>query len=143
MKRMRKSALCRNISARLLLSAATLSLSLVLTGCPVSGTASAPKRPAPRIPTTDPKNVLISWTANRETAVNSAGGGYKVHYSTRMGFPLPADNFVDVPYVSGATAPTSVVVSLTGKTTWYIRVVPYSALEDEGTASSQISVAVR
>lgn len=64
--------------------------------------------------------VTISWTANRESAVNSVGGGYRVSISGQAP--------IDVPYVSpGPLAPTSVTTTLvTGSYT--VTVIAYSAL---------------
>ncbi len=67
--------------------------------------------------------VTISWAANRETGVNKAGGGYRVSIS---GQPT-----IDVPWVSGATAPTSIDVTLfTGRYT--VTVAAYAALDPQG-----------
>lgn len=86
--------------------------------------------------------VAVSWSENSESGVNSAGGGYKVYYSTTSGFSVSGANFVDVPWVSGPAAPTTVNLSLaTG--THYIKVVAYSALNPSGSpASTQIAVVV-
>ena len=70
------------------------------------------------------KNVTVSWTANRETTVNMVGGGYVVYYSNTQGFDASSASNVDVPYVSGATAPTTTTIKAnTG--TWYIKVAAY------------------
>lgn len=86
--------------------------------------------------------VAVSWDTNRESGVNSAGGGYKVYHSTTSGFSVSGASFVDVPYVSGPSAPTSTTLSLaTG--THYIKVVAYSTVNPSGSAAStQISVTV-
>jgi len=76
--------------------------------------------------------VTISWTANSETAVNRAGGGYTVNISGQ-----PA---IDVPYVSGPLAPTSITTSLfTGNYT--VTVVAYSALNPPGGTNGSVSAA--
>jgi hypothetical protein len=91
--------------------------------------------------------VQVSWNANPETAVNRAGGGYKIHHSTSSGFkPGDADvTEVNVPYTSGALAPTLVNLELEPGT-YYIRLAAYSALNSPwssggsmSTASSQIT----
>lgn len=86
--------------------------------------------------------IAVSWIENSESGVNSAGGGYKVYYSTTSGFSVSGAGFVDVPYVSGPIAPTTTNLSLaTG--THYIKVVAYSALNPSGSpASAQIAVTV-
>ena len=82
----------------------------------------------------------VSWTPNREKAVNSINGGYRLYYSTSH---IPATGFegvthVDIPYVSGSWAPTSKTLDLgPGAGTWYIRVTGYSGLN--GGSASQPS----
>ena len=86
--------------------------------------------------------IQISWNANPETAVNRAEGGYRVYYSTTSGFN-PGDvgvTVVDVPYSTGTTAPTSVLIPLSSGT-YYIRVAAYSALNAPGTSGGSISTA--
>lgn len=75
------------------------------------------------------RTVNISWTANRETAVNAIGGGYKVYYSSRPGFDIPGAGVrvVDVPFVAPPAAPTSISLQLPSGQ-YYFRVVAYSAL---------------
>lgn len=79
-------------------------------------------------------SVQVSWTANRETAVNSPGGGYKVYYSPTAGFNIASANVIDVPFTSG-TAPTSTTLTLFSGT-HYIKVIAYSALNPGGSAPS-------
>ena len=87
-------------------------VSILLSAC--GGGGSSP--PAP-IPTSHAVN--ISWAANREAAVNSAGGGYIVAIS--------GQSPINVPYVSGLAAPTTVAATLmTGSYT--ATVTAYSAL---------------
>ena len=84
----------------------------------------------------------LAWDANPETAVNSAGGGYRVYYSSNSGFN-PVDGGVtevNVPYTSGATAPTTVVIPL-GSGTYFVRLAAYSALNAPGTTGVSISTA--
>ena len=84
-------------------------------------------------------NIEVSWTANLETAVNSAGGGYIVYYSIHPGFSTSSAKSVNVPYVSGATAPTSVRIATLTPETYYIRVVAYSALNPPGGSTGSTS----
>jgi len=75
------------------------------------------------------RTVNVTWNANRETAVNATGGGYKVYYSTSSGFDITdaGVSVVDVPFVAPPAAPTSTSLQLpTGQ--YYFRVVAYSAL---------------
>ena len=86
--------------------------------------------------------VQVSWVANREAAVNAAGGGYKVYYSKTSGFNVASASFVDVPYVSGPTAPTTTTLTLSSGTN-FVKVVAYSTLNPGGSApSAQVSVSV-
>lgn len=87
-------------------------------------------------------SVLVSWTANKEIDVNTTGGGYRVYYSTGSGNSLTNGSFLDVPYVSGASAPTSTLLTLNSGI-HRIDVVAYSALNPTGSARSQsIEIAV-
>lgn len=86
--------------------------------------------------------VQISWNANPETAVNQSGGGYKVYYSSNSGFNISDGGVteIDVPYSSGATAPTLTQVQfLPG--TYYIRIIAYSVLNAPGTSGGSTSTA--
>lgn len=86
--------------------------------------------------------VQVSWSANREAAVNRAGGGYKVYYSTTPGFDIATASVVDVPYASGATAPISTTLTLASGT-YYVKVVAYSVLNAAGSQpSTELSVNV-
>lgn len=92
--------------------------------------------------TTATGNIQISWDGNPETAVNRPGGGYKVYYSTNSGFN-PGDGGVtqiDVPYSSGVSAPTSILIPL-NPGIYYIRVAAYSALTPPGSSGGSISTA--
>ena len=91
--------------------------------------------------TTD-ASILVSWDGNPETAVNRSGGGYKVYYSSNSGFN-PGDvgvTEIDVPYSSGVSAPTSVLISLSPGA-YYIRIAAYSALNAPSTSGGSISTA--
>jgi len=73
--------------------------------------------------------VTVSWNANRETAVNTPGGGYKVYYSTASGFDISdaGVGVVDVPFVAPPATPTSTSLQLVSGQ-YYFRVVAYTAL---------------
>lgn len=87
----------------------------------------------------DVLSITVSWDANREFSVNSPGGGYRVYYSTNPGFDISTANIVDVPFVSGPAAPTSIVIPLFSGT-YYIKVVAYSTLNSAGSQPSQESL---
>jgi hypothetical protein len=104
---------------------------LGLTACGGGGGGSA----------TGAASVQISWTANRETAVNSPSGGYKVYYSPTAGFNIAGADVIDVPFTSG-TAPTSTTLTLSSGT-HHIKVVAYSTLNPAGSApSGEIAIVV-
>jgi hypothetical protein len=85
--------------------------------------------------------VSVSWEANREAPVNSAGGGYRVYYSKTAGFTA-STTFVNLPAVGGA-APTSVELSGLSSGTYYINVVAYSALNPTGSVAVQTTVTLK
>jgi hypothetical protein len=136
------------VKKKLALSLTCLGLSL-LPGCfgtvGLNNVASNTCGMATQTPGGSPVNV--SWAANRETAVNSTGGGYRVYYYQTSGQSLSCASFVQVPFVSGPTAPLSTSLSLPSGT-WYVRVVGYSALNAPGNVgassapSSEVTVAV-
>jgi len=104
---------------------------LILISCGGGGgggsAAPAATPPAPAF-----HNVTISWAANREHGVNTTGGGYTLAIS--------GQSAINVPYVSGAAAPTSKVVSLyTG--TYTATVTAYAALDASGGGSGSTSTA--
>ena len=120
---------------------------LLLISCG-GGDGTAPASSTATSPTI--RTVTIAWNANRETAVNTTGGGYTVYYSSTSGFDI-ADAGVtvtDVPFVAPPRAPTSVNIDLlSGR--YYFRVVAYSALNVPGGSggstsapSAQISILV-
>lgn len=70
--------------------------------------------------------VNVSWNANHDKSVNTTGGGYTLYYSQTNGFNVSSVDAqkLDIPYVSGSTAPTSTTLNLpTG--TWYLRLSAY------------------
>jgi len=94
-----------------------------LAGCGGGGGGSSPQ------PVTN-HTVTLAWAPNHEKGVNSAGGGYQVAIS---GQPT-----INVPYVSGLTAPTSTVTTLsTG--TYTVTVRAYAALDAQGGSAGSLS----
>lgn len=115
------------------LTVTVLSCSLVLAACGGGGGGGGGGSSA--------RNVQVSWTANRESAVNSTGGGYRVYTSPSAGFDITSANVTDVPHAAGAT-PTSTNLTLTSGT-HHIKVVAYSTLNTTGSApSAEIAVTV-
>jgi len=81
-------------------------------------------------------NVQVSWTANRETAVNNQGGGYKVYYSKTSGFDISTASSLDVSFKSAPAAPTSATLQNVSSGTYYVKVVAYSAIIGPGGRAS-------
>jgi hypothetical protein len=79
-----------------------------------------------------PASVTIAWNSNHESSVNRAGGGYEVSISGR-----PA---IDVPYTSGAAAPTSTTLTLASGT-YSVTVRAYGALDAQGGTGRNASAA--
>ncbi len=102
--------------------------SLILSGCLIEPTTQTQVIPGSlsSLPT-------VSWTANREKAVNSLGGGYRVYYGQTSGFSIATAQFINVPYVSGGVAPTSVAIKNFFPGKYYFKIVAYSTL---GTSSA-------
>lgn len=103
---------------------------VLLVGCGGGGGSSA-AAPATTVPAVT-SNVLVSWTANHEKAVNQTGGGYRLYYSNIAGFSIGSGTAVDVPYVSGALSPVSVTLNALAAGTYYMKIVAYSALIPPG-----------
>jgi len=96
-----------------------------LAGCGGGGGGGGSSPPAPTSHT-----ITLAWAPNHEKGVNSAGGGYQVSIS---GQPT-----INVPYVSGPTAPTSTVTTLsTGTYTATVR--GYAALDAQGGSAGRFS----
>ena len=79
-----------------------------------------------------PRTVVVSWAANREQGVNSGGGGYQVTISGRPS--------INVPYVSGTEAPTTVTAVLPPGT-YVVNVRAFAALDAQGGSGTTFSAA--
>jgi len=89
-----------------------------------------------------PADVTLNWT-NREKAVNQAGGGYRIYHSTTANFSLSGLTPVDLPYVSGATAPNTYTFSQLSPGTHYFKIVAYSSLSGGQTSeATQVSYTI-
>ena len=114
-------------------------------GCGGGGGSSSPPPAPPTV--SQNKNVLISWSANNEIKVNTTGGGYRVYVSATANFNIGDAGVavVNMPYVSGAAAPTSTTVLLASGT-YYTKVLAYSVFpagqNNTSALSSEISVSV-
>lgn len=89
-----------------------------------------------------PKNVVVTWTANRELGVNASGGGYKVYYSQTSGFSTASASYVSAPWASGTSSPTTATIPNLTPGMWYVKVLAYSALNTTGAISAQLTVTV-
>ena len=91
-----------------------------------------------------PYDATVSWTANREAAVNITDGGYRVYYSRTPNFDINSATVVDVPYTSGSLAPTSTVIPQLPSGTFYFKVVAYSSMNNTGSVpSSERSITIK
>ena len=89
---------------------------LLLLGAQSACGSSSSSAPADRA-------VTLSWDQNRESGVNSAGGGYRIDIAGR--------DPVHVPWVPGAGTPTSTTIRLpSGRYT--VVVFAYAALDAQG-----------
>ncbi len=118
-------------SSGLATASATLLGPTTITG--TSGTWSAST--VLTVATSSSHTVSLTWNANHEKGVNSAGGGYTITFA---GYVVHAP--VNVPWTSGATAPTSTSVALTTGT-YTATVSGYAALDASGGATGSNSAA--
>lgn len=102
-----------------------ISFFLILPGCfEIKDSLKNPVTPTP----SGSLSVTVSWDKNREVGVNSAGGGYRVYYANSPNVSTASNsNVVQVPYVSGPSAPITATISNLPAGDWYIKVVAYSA----------------
>jgi hypothetical protein len=126
-----------------------LALALVLAACtskkvPLS---SSPSSNTGSTPTS--VKIRINWAANPEVDVNTTGGGYRIYYAKSANVSTSSGTYVDVPYVSGASAPTTALLSGLTVGTYYVKVVAYSAYNPQGISggnrslgSSEVSISV-
>ena len=78
------------------------------------------------------QSFTISWDANREAAVNSPGGGYRVEYSSDPAFSQVKSKsvFYDESSSSLATSTMLTIPAGSAKGTWYVRVKAFSSLNN-------------
>ncbi len=98
-----------------------------------------PAQAAPTVTCTAPCNLQLTWNALHEKDVNASLGGYKVCYAATQGFSPGSGTCLDVPYVSGPTAPTTKNVTLQ-QGRWYVKIYGYSQYTSQGTVSTELSV---
>lgn len=96
-------------------AAFVIGLVAALVSCSSGGGASTSPGPG--------RVVTLSWNANRESGVNAPGGGYRISISGQVP--------IDVPYVSGARAPTAKDVTLQSGS-YTVTVTAYAALDAQG-----------
>jgi len=111
-------------STKIRLGAGVLIALAHLAGCGGGGGGGS----SPPAPTNH--TITLTWAPNHEKGVNSASGGYQVSIS---GQPT-----INVPYVSGPTAPTSTVTTLP-MGTYTATVRAYAALDAQGGGAGSFS----
>lgn len=84
--------------------------------------------------------IRINWAANPEVDVNTTGGGYRVYYAKSPNVSTSSGTYVNVPYVSGVTAPTTALLSGLTVGTYYVKVVAYSAYNPQGISGGNQSL---
>jgi hypothetical protein len=96
-----------------------------------------PRRPGCRSALATPEHlgrgdrvVELTWAANRERGVNVPGGGYVVG--------IPGKGTIDVPYVSGEFAPTSLTTTFFAGS-YAVTLCAYAALDPTGGTSTTYS----
>ncbi len=105
-----------------------------------------PDTSTPTQPVITKATVTINWDANREVAVNSLNGGYRLFYGTSS--PVTAnDLMINVPFDANAQrTPTSTSIVLDTGATYYFAVQAYSALNppsgSQSILSSEFSLAI-
>jgi hypothetical protein len=80
-------------------------------------------------------SVTLTWEANHESGVNSAGGGYQVSVSSQA-----TTTTINVPFVSGPSAPTSTTILLNAGS-YTVTVRAYAALDTQGGNTGSMSAA--
>ena len=87
--------------------------------------------------------MTVSWNANHEKSVNAPGGGYYVYYANAPGVNTQTASMIQVPYVSGTQAPTSIQLSNLAPGTYYFRVPWLTAPSIHLTEASREEVLTR
>lgn len=86
--------------------------------------------------------VEITWDKNKETGVNTLGGGYRVYIGNASGFDLGEAPYFDVKYDSVAAAtPLTTKITTLVPGTYYLKIAGFSA-QGIGVASSEATVSV-
>ncbi len=80
-------------------------------------------------------SVTLTWEANHESGVNSAGGGYQVSVSSQATITT-----INVPFASGPSAPTSTTILLNAGN-YTVTVRAYAALDAQGGSTGSLSAA--
>lgn len=89
------------------------------------------------------RTIKLTWAKSPATAVNKAGGGYRVYYSMTQNFNIDTVTSINVPYISGASAPTEKVITIYKKGIWYFKIKAYSLTNLIGSdTSAEVSMNV-
>ncbi len=135
-----------------LFAGAMLALSIGLSGCKIGSDKKTSRGTSTRTNTSTSttntsvataRNVLVSWAPNRESAVNKAGGGYRIYYSrTDAGVDIGSATVKTVSYVSGALAPTSLLLPSLSSGNLHVKIIPFSARNTSGNTSTVTTLVV-
>lgn len=92
-------------------------------------------------PSSNSKSIKISWNKNRESRVNSLGGGYKVYYSQSENFDISTAMVLDVPSTLTEQAATTANLKNLVPGTYYVKIRAYygNFLSEP---SSEVSIAI-
>lgn len=74
--------------------------------------------------------------------MNSSGGGYRVYYSRQPAVEIASASVINVPYVSGPAAPTSVRIEGLDPGMLYVRVVSYTSWGDGAQSASSTPISI-
>lgn len=113
---------------------ALMTSALLLSACGGGGGGGGGGAPAAGAVVPTPHSVTLTWTANRETGVNSAGGGYLVGIN---GPSAPAPITVLYNAASGITPNTTTTTLWTG--TYTATVSAFAALDAKGGTTGSLS----
>lgn len=83
------------------------------------------------------RSVTLKWTASKEKAVNSVGGGYKVTYG--LGQIDANSTTIDIPFRAGSTLQPQTAIKFPSGGTFKVRVTAYSAINPQGSSTEVVT----
>lgn len=85
-----------------------------------------------------PAGVEVSWSASKESVVNSAGGGYRIVYSATKNAPIDDSiSALVVPFENGNSSTRATLQLLPGS--YYVRVIAFGKIAANLEVSSSVS----